>query len=398
MTPSIHPFPARMAPEICRDVLTRLPVNSRVIDPMCGSGTVLRNAVELGHDAVGVDMDPLAVLMSKVWTTATPAHRLIHDAATIAERAAALPDVEAHPPWNEAETEDFANYWFATEQRDQLTRLSAVLRRSRLQSLPFLWLCLSRLVITKDRGASLARDVSHSRPHRVTLANDFDVYGQFVRAARTVARRLDPDRIRGEALVVQGDARQASSLRLGSFDAAITSPPYLNAIDYLRGHRLALIWLGHEIRDLRTVRSAEIGSERRSERSPIDVGAHIDVATDSTLTDRHTGWIRRYAADMLKTTDSLAELVDPGGAVVIVVGNSLLRGASVDNAGIITECATRSGLSHVDTQTRVIPARRRYLPPPTQGSALARRMREESVITFEVERKPGARSKTNSSR
>src|SRR3712207_7608036 len=45
--------------------------------------------------------------------------------------------------------------------------------------------------------------------------------------------------------------------------AAITSPPYLNAIDYLRGHRLSLVWLGYRIGDLRLTRAVSIGAERR---------------------------------------------------------------------------------------------------------------------------------------
>src|SRR5947199_8847235 len=67
--PPIHPFPARMAPEIAIAELGRLGPGSTVFDPMMGSGTVLRHAVEFGHKAIGFDMDPLAILMSRVWST-----------------------------------------------------------------------------------------------------------------------------------------------------------------------------------------------------------------------------------------------------------------------------------------------------------------------------------------
>ena len=55
----IHPFPARMAPEIALEVFGTLPNGSRVLDPMCGSGTVIRQAVECGFDAVGLDIDQM---------------------------------------------------------------------------------------------------------------------------------------------------------------------------------------------------------------------------------------------------------------------------------------------------------------------------------------------------
>lgn len=63
---TIHPFPARMAPELALSALASLKKGSIVLDPMAGSGTVLRQALALGHRAIGFDMDPLAVLMSRV--------------------------------------------------------------------------------------------------------------------------------------------------------------------------------------------------------------------------------------------------------------------------------------------------------------------------------------------
>jgi hypothetical protein len=351
---------------------------------MCGSGTVLRNAVELGHDAVGIDMDPLAILLSRAWTTPIAAHRLIHDAGVVAVRAADLPTADVSMPWKHRATQDFAEYWFADEQRDQLARLSTVLRRSRLASLPFLRVCLSRLIITKDAGASLARDVSHSRPHRVADTNSFDCYSHFVRAARLISARLEPTRIHGVTSVSIGDAREAASMGLGWFDVAITSPPYLNAIDYLRGHRLTLIWFGHEVEDLRYVRAEEIGAERTGPTTSFEVTGHISTDSGALLADRYVGWVNRYAADMLQTMESLRRVVKPGGQVIVVVGNSLLRGARIDNAGLLLQCGEKVGLKLVDSTQRTIPARRRYLPTPANGSALARRMREETVLTLEV--------------
>lgn len=373
-----------MAPDICREVLTTLPQRSRILDPMCGSGTVLRNAVELGHDAVGLDLDPLSVLLSQAWTTAIPTHRLIQDASAVSRRAATLAERDVTMPWRRQETQDFAEYWFADRQRDELARLATVLRRSRLRTLPFMWVCLSRLIVTKDRGASLARDVSHSRPHKVAEANDFDCFDQFVGAARIVASRLQPARIQGQAVVVRGDVRKSDSMELGKFSTVITSPPYLNAIDYLRGHRLSLIWLGHEVDDLREVRSEEIGAERGSRRGPFDVRRFISIEEGTKLPSRYVGWINRYATDILRTTKSLARVIKPGGTVVLVVGNSLIRGARVDNAGVTIECARTAGLELVNSKQRTIPARRRYLPLPVNGTALSKRIREETILTFQA--------------
>lgn len=65
---TIHPFPARMAPNTVAHWLRALPPGARALDPMCGSGVVVRQSALLGHRARGLDLDPLAVLMSRVWT------------------------------------------------------------------------------------------------------------------------------------------------------------------------------------------------------------------------------------------------------------------------------------------------------------------------------------------
>ena len=57
-----------MASDIAIKELSLISKGATVLDPMMGSGTVLRRASELGHSAIGFDMDPLAVLMSKAWT------------------------------------------------------------------------------------------------------------------------------------------------------------------------------------------------------------------------------------------------------------------------------------------------------------------------------------------
>ena len=62
---SVHPFPARMAPGIALDVVEKCEEPLRILDPMSGSGTVLAVAQTVKHHAIGIDTDPLAVLISK---------------------------------------------------------------------------------------------------------------------------------------------------------------------------------------------------------------------------------------------------------------------------------------------------------------------------------------------
>lgn len=382
----IHPFPARMAPELARRSLEGVPQGGLVLDPMCGSGTVVRAAVEAGIHCVGIDVDPLAVLIARAWTTPTAIAQILPNAEHAVRLAKSLPceSVERTP---DLETQRFIRYWFASRQEEEIARLATVLRQQSDPMKGALTVALSRIIVSKEMMASLARDTSHSRPHKVSESNDFDVYAGFLRAARRVAARLKPDRIEGRADVRRGDARTLKDLEDESVDLVLTSPPYLNAIDYLRGHRLALVWLGHQVGPLRETRSVSVGAERSlpKENTPIDVSPYVMEKADAVIAPRHWGWLRRYACDMDVILRQLERVIKRNGRIVLVLGNSFLRGVVINNAGLVEALAKHIGFHVRDRDTREIPARRRYLPPPGKGrGALDSRMREETVLTFGV--------------
>jgi DNA modification methylase len=181
-----------------------------------------------------------------------------------------------------------------------------------------------------------------------------------------------------------GDARSLS-VADGSIDAVITSPPYLNAIDYVRGHRLALVWLGFSLDKLRAIRSTSIGAERglgdpekESEAQALASG----MGDLSSLPNRQQQMILRYALDIRAVIQEISRVLKPDGVATLVVGNSSLRGVYVANDAVILAAAKAAGLRLVSRDERLLPPSRRYLPPPRDhdGSSLKKRMRAEVVV------------------
>lgn len=363
-----------------------------VLDPMAGSGTVLRQASESGHRALGFDCDPLAVLMSTVWTTPVSDEVIGVVASEVLDRATKRRG-RVPLPWvdGDDETLAFVNYWFADPQQRDLRRLAWAIREcesryswARRRALNVVRTALSKIVITKDAGASLARDVSHSRPHRVASDSDYDVFDGFRRSLRSLRRLLlaEPPK-RGVAVQI-GDARRLA-VRAESVDLVLTSPPYLNAIDYLRGHRFALVWLGYRLSELRGIRAEAVGTERAEGGDSTEYVSNIVEAMTppDRLAARQLRMIQRYARDLQLIMLEARRVLRSGGRAVMVVGNSCVRGEFVRNSEGVIMAARQAGLELEDEIERELPEARRYLPlVGTRNPLLGKRMRTESVLAF----------------
>jgi DNA modification methylase len=391
---SVHPFPARMAPEILDDILETCPQNAVILDPMCGSGTVLRKAIASGRTAIGVDSDPLAILMSSVATKKLNLKKVEHQLEILLKYVRQYRNrLSANQGCSE--TERFKEFWFADEQRLDLNAISRAIELSKSRKRPkavldLFRLALSRTIITKNKGASLAADVSHSRPHRVRTVNDFDVVKNFERHCKSILVAVNASEIHAGAKVRLDDARQLRSIRKSSVDAIITSPPYLNALDYLRGHKLSLVWLGKTIPELRRLRSSNVGAESAPDAKLVSSLTWDTVLVEfpklSSLSQRQQKMTHRYMLDLLLMCKQFSRVLKQGAHLHTVIGNSNLGNVYVPNSDLFEFCGKQFGFRLNKFSTREIPENRRYLPISGNVGVLAKRMREEVIQTYVLQK------------
>jgi DNA modification methylase len=392
----IHPFPARMAAGIALEALGEGGKKLVVLDPMSGSGTVLAVAHANGHKAIGVDLDPLAVLLARAWTRPIKAAAVKKTAELLLQRAKKrfdkVPSRLAYPTGSDAETRKFIRYWFDAYARRQLAALAheiGAIKDDRIRDV--LWCGFSRLIITKSAGASLAMDLSHSRPHKKFDTAPVKPFSKFLTAVEVVASncpQLDGSRLGPSSSVKNGDARSLA-IKSGTVDLVVTSPPYLNAIDYMRCSKFSLVWMGYTTAQIRKIRSVSVGAESAlatSENSEWISKLLTKLRVGKSLSVRDKAILTRYAGDMEKALSEVARVLKRGGRAVYVVGNSTIKGTFVRNSTIVSEAANKHGLRIVTSHTRTLPANKRYLPPPNSkqsDASMDARMRQEVVLVFE---------------
>lgn len=360
---------------------------------MMGSGTVLALARSNGHKAIGFDIDPLAVMISKTWIQSCNRDEVRELAEVVLEVANSLMRkmraTQAYPPHADDETRQFIDYWFDSDARKELTALSGAISTIEDQTAQgTLWCAFSRLIIAKKFGASRAMDLSHSRPHRVferAPVRPFDNFtGSVEKVLQSAVDERTPNRGPAPSLGI-GDARNLP-LSNDSIDLVITSPPYLNAIDYIRCSKFSLVWMGYTIKELRTLRAESVGTEV-SAKAPMGDDEIDRIITalrvKSKLTPKNQGILTQYIDDMRSSISEIGRVMRPSGKAVYVVGENTIRGTYIRTALIIRHLAKGAGLVCTGERKRALPANKRYLPPPSKANGtMDTRMRHEVILSF----------------
>ena len=387
---NLHAFAAKFPPQLPHLFIHELTCPGEwVLDPMVGSGTTVVEAVLAGRHAIGIDLDPLAVLTAHVKSTPLDLPRCAQAGAQVLEQAkkSLLSGSDEKPKSTYLpQAIEFFQYWFEDHTIAELYALvQAIGRVEENDTRNFLEVVFSSTIITKTGGLSRARDLAHSRPHRDAdkqiKRSAFDVFRE--RLYTAVDSLEDVVDATGRQLLVRADARSLP-LRDNSVHLIVTSPPYAaNAIDYMRAHKFSLMWFGYDPKVLSNLRNKYIGAELRSSKSEFASEAANQVLRVLRQTDgRRAAVIAHYFHDMEIALREMLRVLVEGRAAVLVVGSSTIRGVEIKAPTVLGELAASVGFHVVGMAERRIVRNARMMPISHNSSrnGIEARMHEEGVI------------------
>jgi len=324
LTHGFHAYPARMHPAVARTVIAELsPDRAVVVDPFCGSGTVLLEAMLAGRRSTGVDLNPLALRVAEVKC----ARRDGASRTRFAERLAAVAQasearvrgrVDARAPL----TREQARWWDPHVLKELAGLREEIRATDDEDDRRALEVLLSAVVVKFSRRRSDTAEREEPKRIRKGLCTEF-----FLRRGQELCERwaevdvaAPPDA--RAPLLLEGDARRLPKLLPGRRSAhlILTSPPYGGTYDYVRHHELRFPWLGL---DPRSLERQEIGSRR-----------------DSTADDAASRWDEQLGAALSAMSRSLRR----GASAVLLLGDAQLGRRRVDAARQVRRLAPRAGL------------------------------------------------------
>jgi hypothetical protein len=336
LTHGFHSYPARMHPAIARTLVNELHEarRTKLVDPFCGSGTVIVEGVAAGMRTLGSDLNPLALQLTRVKTRLTSeAERIafVRTAEAIGERSEARVR-ERVPVLAKLSKEEIA--WYEPHVLKELAGLLEEIRKEKHAfTRETLELVFSAIVVKFSRQQSDTRETVVDRRIRKGLVTEF-----FVRKAEELAARWEifadavPPKTPPPTLL-RTDARVLPETLGGKFtaDLVITSPPYAGTYDYARHHARRAAWLGFSLAPLER---GEIGARRTS------------TSGDAGL---------RWRDDVEQVLLALAELVVPDGFVVMLVGDGEMAGRRIPADALLEGLAADCGFESlaVASQPRV---------------------------------------------
>ncbi len=353
-----HSFAARLHPGTARALVEGLaPPGGRVLDPFCGSGTVLVEARLAGRHGFGIDANPLAVeiaWLKSAGSTARERERLVASATEVAEHADLRRSKKAGPTRR-----------YGPDDRDmfdvhvllELDGLVDGIRRSTSGDLArALGLVLSSILVKVSRQPG---DTTETRVAR-RLPGGFSIE-LFVRRAEELARQLgDYAALLGRkappANIAVGDARRLERVDADGIDLVVSSPPYPGVYDYATQHAARLRWLGL---DARHFERSEIGSRRQLGRLP------------------YAAALVEWRAQLGPCLAEMARVLAPQGRVALVIADSVLAGRPLYADALVPELASRAGLA----LTALASQPRPHFHLPTER-AFAKQPRHEHVLVL----------------
>lgn len=374
---NVFRYPAKFHPPIARKLIELVSKEAdTVLDPFCGSGTLLVEAAGLGRNAIGTDVDPLAIFVSQAKTSIINAVAITNAADRCTEwlRGAGRVDEDRWGAFtsdiDEAEfaasrTEiavwvpDLPNmaHWFRRRAIIQL----ATIRRHIAETYDgdaklFIELCFASIIRNSSNADPVPVSGLEVTSHMLAKEAKGRTVNPWQLMARTIVKSLPAMKAfisaRKEGVtssVHLADARNLDENIAGGVAAIITSPPYLTAVDYYRRHTLEMYWLG--LTSQRAERLALMGRYIGRDRvGQVHFPAESTNETAKAVADR---WIprfpgikdtrerafRHYCNGMSRSLARMREVVTPGGPIVIVAGDVRFCGAQVSMLELMNDLA-----------------------------------------------------------
>ena len=348
-THGFFPYPAKFIPQIPRYFIKNYTSKENVIlDPFCGCGTTLVEARLLEKDSYGIDINPLAQLLTKVKTTPLEQEELKQETDALLQR---IREYEGEPWLVEFPNKD---YWFEKNVQKELGVIKANIDKvTKREIRDFFLVCLASIIRQcSNADPKISKPVFTKRMRKLKdrKIEPLKYFKEKIKeySNRTIALstylKCYCERI-AKAEVIGKDAREIE-LANESVDLIVTSPPFISAQEYFRTTKFEIYWTGlADAKEIHELKRQLIGVERTSKYKYAELHLTSNPQLDNIIKkiyaiDKQRAYILyQYFIEMEKAFIEFKRVLAKNKYFVITIGDNIVRKIPVRTHELIMDIA-----------------------------------------------------------
>lgn len=356
-THALHTYVATMVPQLAETLVRDyVPVGEKILDPFCGGGAVLVEAVRNNRQAEGTDINPLALLIARVKSTYIP-KKSINEACKYVLEAATRGlngSIEFPEDYNVA-------YWFFPQTIAELSSLQRViLSCERKKTFNKRIIDMLKVVFS---GAIRDVMLTYRNEVRLRRLEEHDLkkfkpnaFVSFANRSKIATQRISSLPTNAKTNTTQIPVQELE-FKDKEFHSIICSPPYgdeRNGVSYLQFSKLMLYWLGFSRKNINDARKLTLGSPKSSHielDSPTLLKAFKNIQKLSGSTSGY-----EFYQDYFLGLKQMARVTQK--YVIIVIGNRILKNTVIENGLVTAELMASIGCKLVKHFQRSLPSKR----------------------------------------
>ena len=358
ITHGYHRYPAKFIPQIVSRLAEKYTNEGDfIVDPFGGCGTTLVESKVMGRPSIAVDINPVAVLITKAKITAIDPAKIEREFGALQKKLETYNEnTKVKAPEHER-----IDYWFKPEGKRKLAFIFAEISKIKDQDVQDFFFCgfsniLKNCSIWMQKSNKPTRDFEKipSEP----IKTFFKQMKMMLRGnARLFELLSEKGYLKIPSKVVCTDARTIPA-KDSSINLIVTSPPYVTSYEYADLHQLTALWLEYT-QDLSDFRKRFIGTSYHSKKDLILNSSIAESIRKELLeTDKKTAEeVSTYFSEMNQVFVEMKRMLKKGGRTCIVVGNTSLKGVKILNAEVFVEQLQNLGLKVADIIKREIPSK-----------------------------------------
>jgi DNA modification methylase len=365
-THGYHRYPAKFIPQIVSRLAEKYTkVGDFIVDPFGGCGTTIVESKLMGRPSIAVDINPVAVLITKAKITPINPAKIEKEFINLQNKLNTYSeDTKVKAPEHER-----IDYWFKPTEKRKLAFIFSEISKIKDQDAQDFFFCGFSNIL-KNCSIWLQKSNKPTRDFEKVPSDPIKIFSKQIKTmlkgnAKLFELLSEKGYLKVQSKVFCTDARKIP-VKDNSISLIVTSPPYVTSYEYADLHQLTALWLEYT-KDLSDFRRRFIGTSYHSKKDLVLNSALAEKIRSELLEkDKKTAEeVSTYFSEMNQTFVEMRRILKKGGKTCVVVGNTKLKDVSILNAEVFSEQLQNLGLKMVDIIKREIPSKN--LPSTRDG-------------------------------